>query len=142
MPSTETCMNCHKQIWADSPYLEPVRASFRTGKPIEWIRVHDLPDYSYFNHSIHVNKGVGCSTCHGRVDQMPIAFQASTLQMEWCLGCHRSPEKFVRPADKIFDMEWRQQNRTSEELTEGKSLLSKYQIQNAEVLTSCSTCHR
>ena len=80
LPPTSTCMNCHKQIWADSPYLEPVRASFRTGKPIEWIKVHDLPDYAYFNHSIHVNKGVGCSTCHGRVDQMPITYQASTLQ--------------------------------------------------------------
>ena len=142
MPSTETCMNCHKQIWADSPYLEPVRASFRTGKPIEWIRVHDLPDYSYFNHSIHVNKGVGCSTCHGRVDQMPIAYQASTLQMEWCLECHRNPEKFIRPADKIFDMKWRPENRTREQLEEVRPLLSKYQIQKPEVLTSCSTCHR
>src|SRR5213594_579018 len=96
MPATAVCMNCHKQIWADSPYLEPVRASFRTGVPIEWLRVHDLPDYAYFNHSIHVNKGVGCSTCHGRVDQMPIVYQASSLQMEWCLGCHRNPEKFIR----------------------------------------------
>src|SRR5216110_2885254 len=103
IPSTTTCMNCHKQIWAESPYLEPVRASLRTGKAIEWIRVHDLPDYAYFNHSIHVNKGVGCSTCHGRIDQMPIAYQASTLQMEWCLGCHRAPEQFVRPAAKVFD---------------------------------------
>src|SRR5437867_1322998 len=115
MPSTSTCMNCHKQIWADSPYLEPVRASFRTGKAIEWIRVHDLPDYAYFNHSIHVNKGVGCSTCHGRVDQMPIAYQASTLQMEWCLGCHRNPERFVRPAAKVFNMEWPQENKTEKE---------------------------
>src|SRR6267154_6749633 len=112
LPPTSTCMNCHKQIWADSPYLEPVRASFRTGKPIEWIRVHDLPDFAYFNHAIHVNKGVGCSTCHGRVDQMPIAYQASTLQMEWCLSCHRAPERFVRPKDKIFDMEWRPENKT------------------------------
>src|SRR6266581_3836978 len=101
MPSTNTCMNCHKQIWAESPYLEPVRASFRSGKPIEWIRVHDLPDYAYFNHSIHVNKGVGCSTCHGQVDQMPIAYAAATLQMEWCLGCHRAPEKVLRPRKDI-----------------------------------------
>ena len=142
LPPTQTCMNCHKQIWADSPYLEPVRASFRTGKPIEWIRVHDLPDYSYFNHSIHVNKGVGCSTCHGRIDQMPIAYQASTLQMEWCLGCHRNPEKFVRPSEKIFDMEWRPENRTEEQLAEGSMLLTKYKIQPPAVLTSCSTCHR
>jgi hypothetical protein len=142
MPSTNTCMNCHKQIWADSVYLEPVRASFRTGKPIEWIRVHDLPDYAYFNHSIHVNKGVGCSTCHGRVDQMPIAYQASTLQMEWCLECHRHPERAVRQKDKIFDMEWRQQNTTDNELSYGKDLVNKYHIQDARVLTSCSTCHR
>jgi hypothetical protein len=135
-------MNCHKQIWADSPYLEPVRASFRTGKPIEWIRVHDLPDFAYFDHSIHVNKGVGCSTCHGRVDQMPIAYQASTLQMEWCLGCHRAPEKFVRPKEKIVDMEWRPENKTKEEIDEGRSLVAKYHIQKPNVLTSCSTCHR
>ena len=100
LPSTTTCMNCHKQIWADSPYLEPVRASFRTGKPIEWIRVHDLPDYAYFNHSIHVKKGVGCSTCHGRIDEMPILFQTKSLQMEWCLECHRAPERFVRPGER------------------------------------------
>src|SRR4029077_5862768 len=130
MPSTNTCMNCHKQIWADSTYLEPVRASFRTGKPIEWIRVHDLPDYAYFNHSIHVNKGVGCSTCHGRVDQMPIAYQASTLQMEWCLGCHRAPEKFVRPRERVFDMNWRPENKTDADLLEGTSLVAKYKIQD------------
>jgi cytochrome c3-like protein/cytochrome c7-like protein len=142
LPSTSTCMNCHKQIWADSPYLEPVRASFRTGQPIEWIRVHDLPDYAYFNHSIHVNKGVGCSTCHGRVDQMPIAYQASTLQMEWCLDCHRNPEKFVRKKEKIFDMEWRPENKTKDEIAEGSALLATYKIQPPKILTSCSTCHR
>jgi len=135
-------MNCHKQIWADSPYLEPVRASFRDGKPIEWIRVHDLPDYAYFNHSIHVNKGVGCSTCHGRVDQMPIAYQASTLQMEWCLGCHRNPEKFVRPRKEIFNMAWPAENKTKEELAAGTALLTTYRIQPPKILTSCSTCHR
>lgn len=142
MPSTNTCMNCHKQIWADSTYLEPVRASFRTGKPIEWIRVHDLPDYAYFNHSIHVNKGVGCSTCHGRVDQMPIAYQASTLQMEWCVTCHRNPEKFIRPKDKIFDMTWHPANTTEAQLADGTRLKAEYHIQGPQVLTSCSTCHR
>jgi len=135
-------MNCHKQIWADSPYLEPVRASFRVGKPIEWIRVHDLPDYAYFNHSIHVNKGVGCSTCHGRVDQMPIAYQASTLQMEWCLGCHRNPEKFVRPQKEIFNMAWPPENKTKDEIDKARSLVRDYKIQPPKILTSCSTCHR
>ena len=90
IPPTQTCMNCHSQIWADSPYLEPVRESWRTGKPIQWVKVHDLPDYVYFNHSIHVNKGVGCSTCHGRVDQMPLTYQVASLHMEWCLECHRN----------------------------------------------------
>jgi len=135
-------MNCHKQIWADSPYLEPVRASFRDGKPIEWIRVHDLPDYAYFNHSIHVKKGVGCSTCHGRIDDMPILYQSATLQMEWCLECHRKPERFVRPVKEIFNMEWRPENKTKEELAEGLKLKSEYRIQGFQVLTSCSTCHR
>ena len=139
---TTTCMNCHKQIWAESPYLEPVRASFRTGTPIEWLRVHDLPDYAYFNHSIHVNKGVGCSTCHGRVDQMPITYQAASLQMEWCLECHRNPERFVRPKDKVFEMEWRAENRSREELSQGRTWLGEYHIQPPNVLTSCSTCHR
>jgi hypothetical protein len=142
MPSTNTCMSCHKQIWADSPYLEPVRASFRDGKPIGWIRVHDLPDYAYFNHSIHVNKGVGCSTCHGRVDEMPIAYQAATLQMEWCLECHRTPERFLRPKEKIFDMAWRRENKTAEELEQGRGWKAEYKVQGRAVLESCSTCHR
>ena len=83
-----------------------MRASLKTGKPLEWIRVHDLPDYAYFNHSIHVNKGVGCSTCHGRIDEMPVVYQTASLQMEWCLECHRKPELYVRPQEKVFDMEW------------------------------------
>jgi len=136
-------MNCHKQIWADSPYLEPVRASFQSGKPLEWTRVHDLPDYVYFNHSIHVNKGVGCSTCHGRIDQMPVVYQAATLQMEWCLGCHRNPEKFVRDKDKIFDMESPAESKSAQEISHGMDLVKNtYHIQPPKILTSCSTCHR
>jgi hypothetical protein len=142
MPATQTCMNCHSQIWADSPYLEPVRESWRTGRPIQWTRVHDLPDYAYFNHSIHVAKGVGCATCHGRIDEMPVVYQAASLQMEWCLSCHRNPEKFVRPKDKIYDMAWRQQNSTASEVAEGRELVKSYHIQDPYVLTSCSTCHR
>src|SRR5213078_2883405 len=102
IPPTTTCMNCHKQIWADSPYLEPVRESWRTGKPIKWTRVHDLPDFAYFNHSIHINKGVGCTTCHGQVDRMPLMWQEQSLQMEWCIDCHRHPEQYVRPRSAVF----------------------------------------
>lgn len=142
MPSTDICMSCHRQIWADSPYLEPVRLSFRTGTPIEWIRVHDVPDFTYFNHSIHVNKGVGCTTCHGAVDEMPILFQESSLQMEWCLDCHRRPERFLRPKDKVFDMQWPRENRTREQLSQGIELVQAYRIRHPEILTSCSTCHR
>ena len=139
IPPTKTCMNCHTQIWADSPYLEPVRESWRTGKPIEWTRVHDLPDFTYFNHSIHVNKGVGCSTCHGRVDQMPLVYQAASLQMEWCLECHRQPERFIRPKEEVFNMEWQA---PPNQLAMGRDLVKKYQIRSAAQLTSCSTCHR
>jgi Cytochrome c7 and related cytochrome c len=142
MPSTQTCMNCHTQIWADSPYLEPVRESWRTGKPIEWTRVHDLPDYAYFNHSIHVAKGVGCSTCHGNVNEMPLMYQASSLQMEWCLECHRSPERFLRPQEQIFNMEWPRENTSAEQLARGKELVRSNHIRNVQSMTSCSTCHR
>jgi hypothetical protein len=104
--------------------------------------VHDLPDYVYFNHSIHVKKGVGCSTCHGRVDEMPIIYQAAPLQMEWCLECHRAPERFVRPVEHIYDMEWRPENKSRTELAQGIDLKARYKIQGRRVLESCSTCHR
>jgi hypothetical protein len=139
MPSTQTCMNCHSQIWADSPYLEPVRESYRTNKPIEWTRVHDLPDFVYFNHSIHINKGVGCSTCHGNVSQMPLMYQASSLQMEWCLACHRQPEKFVREKKDIFKMDWEP---PANQAQVGAEIVKNNKIQDSFVLTSCSTCHR
>ena len=106
IPPTKTCMTCHAQIWTDSPMLEPVRHSYRTGQPIVWTRVNDLPDFVYFNHSIHVKKGIGCETCHGRVDQMPLTWQATSMQMEWCLDCHRAPERFVRPRELVFQMGW------------------------------------
>jgi hypothetical protein len=142
MPPTKTCMNCHSQIWNDSPYLELVRTSWKTGRPIEWTRVHDLPDYAYFNHGIHVAKGVGCSTCHGRVDQMAAIYQTSSLQMEWCLACHRQPERFLRPKKEVFNMEWPAENKTAEQLAEGRRLKSDHKIRSAAILTSCSTCHR
>ncbi len=139
MPPTQTCMNCHTQIWADSPYLEPVRESWRTGEPIEWVRVHDLPDYVYFNHSIHVAKGVGCSTCHGNVAEMPLIHKTETMQMEWCLQCHRQPELFVRPREEIYNTYW-QPGANQQAL--GREIVRANNIAPPEVLTSCSTCHR
>jgi cytochrome c7-like protein len=139
IPSTKTCMNCHSQIFANSPYLEPVRESWRTGRPILWTRVHDLPDFAYFDHSIHVNKGVGCSTCHGRVDLMPLTWQVVSLQMEWCLDCHRHPERFVRPRDQIYNMAWEP---PTYQIEAGRKLVEEYHIQSPSVLTSCDTCHR
>jgi len=136
MPSTETCMTCHSQIWADSPMLEPVRASWRTNRSLEWTRVHDVPDYVYFDHSIHVSKGIGCVTCHGRVDRMPLMWRVATLQMEWCLECHRAPERFVRPREQVFSMDWVSNEPQS---TLGPRLVREYHIQK---LTDCYTCHR
>ena len=136
IPPTRTCMNCHSQIFADSPFLEPVRESFRSGRSIEWTRVHDLPDFVYFNHAIHVNKGVGCTTCHGQVDRMPLMWQEQSLQMEWCLDCHRAPEQYVRPRDQVFSVTYRP---PSNQLELGRRLVTEYRIQS---LTSCSTCHR
>jgi cytochrome c7-like protein len=138
IPPTATCINCHKLIWADSDMLEPVRASLRDERPIVWTRVHDLPDFAYFDHSIHVAKGVGCASCHGRVDRMPLMRQAAPLQMEWCLECHRHPEEEVRPRAEVFNMEWEAADRASL----GPRLVREYGIRSARDLTSCSTCHR
>src|SRR6202022_160699 len=136
IPPTKTCMNCHSQIFSNSPFLEPIRESFRSGKSIQWTRVHDLPDFVYFNHSIHVRKGVGCTTCHGQVDRMPLMMQEKSLQMEWCLDCHRNPERYVRPRDAVFRVDYAP---PSDQLELGARLVADYQIQK---LTSCSTCHR
>jgi len=107
IPPTKTCINCHSQIWTNAQLLSPVRQSWATNQSVVWTRVHDLPDYVYFNHSVHVNKGIGCSSCHGRIDQMPLTYQASTLQMEWCLNCHRNPAKNLRPTSEIYQMAWK-----------------------------------
>ncbi len=139
IPPTQTCMNCHNELWKDSPYLEPVRASYRENKPIEWERVHDLPEYAYFNHSIHIAKGVGCSTCHGQIDNMPAVYQANSLQMEWCLSCHRNPEAYIRPKSEIYNQEWNGSDLTPEQR---RVLWVDYKIRSTELLTSCSTCHR
>ena len=136
IPPTKTCMNCHSQIFSNSPYLEPVRESFRSGKSIAWTRVHDLPDFVYFDHSIHLHKGVGCTTCHGQVDRMPLMMQEKSLQMEWCIDCHRHPEQYVRPREAVFRVDY---TPPADQLKLGKRLVAEYQIQE---LTSCSTCHR
>jgi len=106
IPPTKTCMNCHSQIWTDAQLLAPVRESWASGASIHWIKVHDLPDYVYFNHEIHVNKGIGCASCHGRVDEMPLMYEQNTLQMEWCLNCHRNPGVNLRPTSEIYNMAW------------------------------------
>jgi len=157
IPPTQICMNCHSQIWSDSPKLEPVRESFRTGKSIEWTRVHDLPDFVYFDHSIHVQKGVGCVECHGRVDKMPLMWRAETLHMSWCLDCHRNPEPHIRPRELVFSMEPWQPATTaiadnyaaspanailalkSDAQFSRDQLMELHQIGNP---TSCSVCHR
>jgi hypothetical protein len=129
------CMNCHAQIWRDSPYLEPVRRSLATQTALQWIKVHDLPDFVYFNHQVHVAKGIGCVSCHGRVDEMNQLYQAESLQMEWCLDCHRHPERHVRPRDKVFDMAWTAPDQTAL----GAELVRAHDI---HARTDCSTCHR
>lgn len=136
MPPTSTCMNCHKLIWTNAELLEPVRASFRTDTPIQWERVHDLPDFVYFNHSVHVAKGIGCSECHGEVEAMPLTRQVASLDMQWCLDCHNNPERFVRPREAVFDTAYEHPVNQAEM---GRRLVEEYDIQS---LTSCSVCHR
>ena len=137
LPPTETCMSCHSLLWTDAEMLEPLRASYRTGKSLEWTRVHDLPDFVYFNHSIHVKKGIGCSTCHGRVDQMPLMYKVNTLYMQWCVDCHRHPERQVRPREEVFNIAYETPAPNQDEI--GPKLVSLYKIQS---LTDCVTCHR
>jgi formamidopyrimidine-DNA glycosylase len=136
LPATEICMSCHSQIWSNATILEPVRASYRTGESLAWTRVHDLPEFVYFNHSIHINKGIGCASCHGRVDQMPLMYKANTLYMNWCLDCHREPWKYVRPREQVFNMAY-EPPANQEEF--GRRLVKEYKIQS---LTDCWTCHR
>jgi hypothetical protein len=138
IPPTATCYNCHKLIWKDSPMLEPVRASYKTGTPIRWTKVHDLPDFAYFDHSIHVAKGVGCAECHGRVDKMALMRSEHALQMRWCLECHRNPEPHLRPREEVFNMKWKAEDQE----TLGPRLAEEYHLRREIDLTSCSTCHR
>lgn len=136
IPPTNTCMTCHSQIWNTSPMLAPVRASASTQRPLSWVRVHDLPDFTYFNHSIHVNKGIGCETCHGQVDKMPLTWRVNTLFMSWCLDCHRNPQPNLRPAEEIFTMNW-----DPADAKPGNELAADYGIK-VKQLSDCSICHR
>jgi hypothetical protein len=131
-------MTCHSQIWKDAPLLQPVRDSLQNNQPLRWTRVHDLPDYVYFDHSIHVNKGIGCESCHGRVDRMPLTWKVQPLYMRWCLDCHRDPSQFIRPKDKVFTMGYDQPR---DQCSLGKQLLTTNHVHTAG-LTDCYTCHR
>ena len=136
IPPTETCMNCHNVVGLENPELDLVRESWETGKPIEWVKVHMLPDYSYFNHSAHVNAGVGCASCHGRVDQMEVVMQMEPLSMGWCLECHREPAKHIRPISEVTNMAWLPPENHDE-------LAAKYiKDRNIKPPESCTACHR
>jgi hypothetical protein len=139
LPPTETCMSCHSQVALNDPILAMVRDSYQTGKPIAWNRVNQLPDFVYFNHEIHVNKGVGCETCHGRVDQMTTDVKANTFYMSWCLDCHRNPAKYLRPLDKIYTAGYKP---AGDQLTIGAQLVKQYNILPTSQLINCSICHR
>lgn len=136
IPPTELCLNCHAQVWNKSPLLDRVRESYFTRKPIPWVRVHRVPDFVYFNHAIHVNKGIGCASCHGRVDQMAAIEQVAPLTMGWCLDCHRNPEPHLRPPDQITSTTWRPSDAPP---GLGKELMKRYDVHTR---TSCTTCHR
>jgi len=149
LPPTQTCMSCHSQIWTNSAMLEPVRASYRSNKSIEWMRVNALPDFVYFNHSIHIHKGIGCTTCHGPIAEMALTWKANTLQMGWCTGCHREPEKYIRPRDQVFNARYQPPSQFHAVAAQGKEyrdqdamgavLVKEYKVQS---LTNCTTCHR
>lgn len=139
IPSTKTCMNCHSNLWTNAPILEPVRASLKNDTPLTWNRVNDLPDFVYFSHQIHVKQGVGCTTCHGPVNKMPLMYQAQSLQMEWCLDCHRAPEKYLRPRDQVFNVLY---EAPADQLALGTRLKREYNVASTEHLITCSVCHR
>jgi len=141
IPPTHTCMSCHSQLWTDAPMLAPVRESLATGQPLRWQRVNQVPDFVFFNHSIHVQKGIGCSTCHGRVDEMPLTWKAHSLYMRWCLDCHEAPERNLRPKDQIFNMKWEP---PADQIERGRELLTEYRVSKERLsqLRDCGMCHR
>lgn len=137
MPPTETCMTCHSQLWTNAAMLAPVRQSLAEHKPLRWNRVYTLPDYVYFDHSIHVAKGVGCTECHGPIGDMPLTWKAVDLYMSWCLDCHRNPAPHLRPREAVFDPHWQRTASTPS----GERLLAQYHI-HPRTLADCSVCHR
>jgi len=139
IPPLSTCMTCHSQLFTDASVLAPVVDAYRTGRALRWNRVHALPDFVYFDHSIHIGKGVACVTCPGRVDRMPSTWRVVSLDMQWCLECHRAPDRYLRPRERVFDMDWQPQG---DQLALGKELRERYHIRSTRELTDCSTCHR
>ena len=139
LPPTHTCMTCHSQIWTGSSMLAPVRESLASDVPLQWTRVNRLPDYVYFNHSIHITKGIGCSSCHGAVNSMQMTYAARNFTMSFCLSCHRAPQEFVRPAAEIWNMEW---SPPRDQASLGPALVRRLHIAGPGRLTDCSICHR
>lgn len=135
VPPTQTCMNCHGQIDSQKPEeIQKIRDSWESGEPIEWVRVHNLPDYTYFNHAAHVNVGVGCESCHGRIDRMDVVFQQEPLSMSWCLDCHRNPEQYLRPVEEVTTMGYQ----VEDQIEKGRELVAKH---NVSPPTYCQGCH-
>lgn len=137
IPPLSTCMTCHSQLYTNQPALAPLLAAFRSGVPLHWQRLYKLPDFVYFNHAIHIAKGVGCETCHGRIDKMPLTARVAPLTMQWCLACHRAPQNHLRPRSEIYNLHWQAQD----QLALGTRLVRDYHIDTRR-LTDCSTCHR
>lgn len=141
LPPTRTCMTCHSQLFREAAVLAPVRRSLAAGEPLRWNEVHRLPDFVYFDHSVHVNNGVGCTSCHGQVDEMPLMHKAEPMTMQWCLSCHRDPAPHLRPPEAVFSASWQPPRNPIERRDEGARLLARYGIE-PETLTDCTVCHR
>lgn len=138
IPTTQTCMNCHTQVQKDNPKLKELFASWESGNPVPWVKVHKAPDYVYFNHAVHVNRGVSCKSCHGQVDEMRVVWHEESMSMAWCLDCHRNPEKEVRPLDKVYDLAWSAESK-EKQIEEGKKLVKEWNIHPPQ---NCAGCHR
>lgn len=137
LPPTHTCMTCHSQLWTEAPVLAEVRQSLTTGLPIRWNRVNNVPDYVYFDHHIHVTKGVGCVSCHGRVDEMALTWKSETLYMKWCLECHRHPETKIRDRSQVVDLA-----SPDPSAAQGEQRMKEYDVRSPQFLLDCSNCHR